>query len=354
MRYKSTRSVCPEESDWRDFEQALFASYAADGGLYIPEYIPKIDLNLLLDMTFPEICAEVIHLYCEIELRLLHNITKEAFRRFNSDYSGSPVALKHIKGNLIVLDASLGPTNAFKDIGQQVIGQLLKHFLSKSSRKGNIIVETSGDTGPAAVEGVRGLSNIQIFCLYPHNRITEMQELQMITVTDGNVHIYRTEGNTDEQASCLKELFCDEDFVREFNILSVNSINWARILTQSSYYIWCYLQVCKKNSFPLEKNHEKINFVVPSGAFGNAMGAYLAKLMGVPVDKIVCATNANDIVHRTIAYGDFRMEENRQVSNLECARMLVVFFSFNTNDSIQNYRLSHQRWIFNSPTILRG
>lgn len=309
MLYQSTRGL---DSNKKTFAEVLISSYASDGGLYIPETLPTLNpdyLSLWKEYSFAEVTAEILKLYTDIELNKLREITKDAFNSFNPE-GEEPIELVPMD-DLFLLNLSLGPTLAFKDFSQQVIGRLLNYYLSQQGKIANIIVETSGDTGPAAVAGVQGMPNVKIVCLYPHNRVSLIQELQMTTVQYSNVHIFRTEGNSDEQASVLKEIFKDKEFVEKYNICSVNSINWARIAIQSSFYIYLSIQIQKKFY-----RFEPIDVVVPSGAFGNAMGAYLAKLMGGSIHKIICATNLNDIVHRTISKGEMYMSDNIQVSFL--------------------------------------
>lgn len=259
--------------------------------------------------SFPDVCAEIMHLYSGINLSDLKSMASLSFSQFNNGLD--PLPITALPGtSLFLLDTSLGPTFAFKDIGQQMVGKLLNYVLGMQNKKAKIVVETSGDTGPAAIYGVRGCKNVDIFCLYPAGRVSAVQELQMITIPDENVHVYRTQGDTDEQASVLKELFRDEQFVQEQNICSVNSINWARIAAQSSYFVWSYLQLCERSTIAFG---EPVNYVIPTGAFGNAMGAFLARRMGLPIGRIYCATNANDIVHRTLTTGDMSMGTNVQV-----------------------------------------
>lgn len=313
MRYHSTRS----REEFKTFEEAILSAYAWDGGLYVPEYLPSLPENFRSawkNYSFPDICAEVFHLFSGIDVTVLRELCHEAYKDFNDGMNHLP--LKDYN-NLYLLDTSLGPTLAFKDVGQQIMGKLINYLLSQRGQKGNIVVETSGDTGPAAISGVKGSSNVNIFCLYPSGRVSEVQELQMITVSEPNVFVYRTEGNTDEQASVLKEIFTDQAFLQNYNIFSVNSINIGRIIAQSSYFLWSSLKLSD------EICHQGLTVVIPTGAFGNAMGAYLARLLGVPLHHIVCATNANDIVHRTIAHGDLRLDENRQVSEIVCTFPLV-------------------------------
>lgn len=308
MLYQSTRGG----GELKHFEDVLLSTYACDGGLYVPVSVPQLAdlLDDWKDLDFPHICAQVLHLYSGIDVGVLNDIAQAAFSQFNDGLD--PLPLRKV-GELYFLDTSLGPTFAFKDIGQQIVGRILNHVLGQRNQKATIIVETSGDTGPAAIAGVRGCTNVEIFCLYPHNRVSSVQELQMVTVSEPNVHIYRTEGNTDEQASVLKEIFQDKVFLQNHRVCSVNSINWVRIAAQSSYYVWAYLQLKHHTASGLPPGQD-IGFIVPTGAFGNAMGGYLARLMGVPIAKIVCATNANDIVDRTIRSGDMRMANNIAVS----------------------------------------
>jgi len=332
MRYHSTRGG-PESSS--SFEEVLLSAYARDGGLYVPDRIPSLTTDQLQryineKYDFPRICAEVIHLYSDIDIDALLAMTSTAFSQFNQttkasdvdhdEPTTSPTVTKEVlpmyfleDKNVHLLDLSLGPTYAFKDIGQQMCGQLLNYYLGRRNQKAKVCVDTSGDTGPAAIAGVRGCSNVEIYCLYPRGRVTPIQELQMITVLDANVHVYRTDGDSDEQASVLKELFQDEQFMRTHNICCVNSINWARIAVQSSYYIWSYVSLCQRGLIAQQGDNAMVNYAIPTGAFGNAMGCYLAKLMGIPIRRIYCATNNNDIVHRTLSSGDMRMGENIQV-----------------------------------------
>jgi threonine synthase len=317
MMYHSTRGGGKRKT----FEEVLVSTYAEDGGLYVPEKLPMISATQLASwskLPFPEICARVLQLFSGIDLSDLISITRTAFKDFND--GKEPLPMTKI-GNFYLLDASLGPTFAFKDVGQQVIGQLLNYILAKRGEKAKILVETSGDTGPAAIAGVKNCPHVEIFCLYPNGRVSSVQELQMISVQNSNVHVYRTEGDCDEQASVLKEIFSDQDFVGRNNICSVNSINWMRIAAQSSYYVWAYLQLVDASCIG-----SKVNFIIPTGAFGNAMGGFLAKKMGLPINKIVCATNANDIVHRVLSSGDMNMGANVQVVYRHRLYLIIYYF----------------------------
>ena len=287
------------------FERALLSAYASDGGLFVPESIPKIsvaELRSWASLTMSQVCARVMTYFTDLELAELEVITARAFKTFNGGKE-PPLPCQQV-GAQWHLDTGLGPTLAFKDIGQQVVAQLLNIYLGRKGLHANVCVETSGDTGPAAIAGVAGCEHVDIFVLYPHGRVSDVQELQMITWGGvPNVHVFRTEGDTDEQAEALKLLFADSEFMRTHNVISINSINWARVMVQSSYYFWAYLQLRPRVD-------GVAHFVVPTGAFGNAVGGLVARQMGLPVGRIVCATNANDVVHRTLSKGDLTIAAN--------------------------------------------
>jgi len=306
MKYCSTRGSASDAG--RTFEDILLSAYASDGGLYVPEHVPQVKMQELRTFaqekaTLPRITAWIMEMYTGLPLDTCQTMASAAFSTFNEGKHPS-LPLLHVD-NKYFLETGNGPTLAFKDIGQQVVAQLLNYYLGKQNRRANVVVETSGDTGPAAVAAVSGLNNLNIFCLYPYGRVSPVQELQLTTVDSPNVFVFRTEGNTDEQAEALKMLFLDAKFMDAYNVCSINSINFGRIMAQSCYYFWAYLQARPNIDGP-------VDFVVPSGAFGNAMGGFLAKEMGLPIGKIICATNINDIVHRTLSTGDMTMGENKK------------------------------------------
>eukprot|EP00941_MAST-03F_sp_MAST-3F-sp1_P003959 g3959.t1 len=332
------------------FEKVLLSAYASDGGLFVPESLPLYSPHQLRkwaleSYTLAEVCAHTVQMFTGIPLSDCLVMTRAAFKTFNEGAEPSLPLLK--VGNRILLDTgrvvkmtnphTTGPTLAFKDIGQQVCAQLLNYYLGRKNRRATIIVETSGDTGPAAVAAVKSCPYVSIFCLYPHGRVSPVQELQLTTVDSPNVHVFRTEGNTDEQAEALKKIFMDKQFAKEYNVCSINSINFARIMAQSSYYVW----VCTK-MLP-EATGRLVDFVVPSGAMGNAVGGFLAKCMGAPVGTIHCATNANDIVFRTLKYGDMSYGTNvptvSPAMDIQFAYNLerVLYFASNENHRLVNH-----------------
>lgn len=322
IKYKSTRGG----ESGITFEQCLFSAYASDNGLYVPEEVPIIPLETILswkNYTFSMVSAEIIHMYTNIDIQVLRNMTLEAYSKFNDGNITLPMTSieSGVAGDVILLDASQGPTLAFKDVGLQVVVKLYSYYLSKNNKKAKVVVDTSGDTGPAAIAAVKGCQNLDITVLYPDKRVSPYQELQMITELVDNVQVYRTEGDTDEQAFVLKEIFGDAEFKEKHNLCSINSINWARIMAQSAYYIWAYLQI-----YNTEADIGKlVDFCVPTGAFGNSMGAYLAKMMNLPIGRIYCATNANDAVHQLISKGSI----SNKASILTLSPAMDIQFAYN-------------------------
>lgn len=304
MRYVSTRGRQAPVS----FERALLNGYASDGGLFVPENLPRLSSDVLQSLVgkpFPYVVAEVLHLFIEDEVPLaeLHRMASAAFSTPERWADPSVLPLRRV-GHLNILETFWGPTLAFKDVGLQMVAQLFDYFLGRRSAKATVIVETSGDTGPAALAACAGLPSVEIHCLFPGGgRVSQVQQLQMTTIDAANTHVYMTSGTTDDQAACIKLLLGDHAFSEKHNCCSMNSINIARILTQACYYVFTYLKVCPDLS-------DAIDFVVPTGAFGNSMGGFLARLCGLPIGRIVCATNKNDIVHRIISKGDFAPGEN--------------------------------------------
>jgi len=301
--FKSTRGGTERVT----FEQAILSGYAPDGGLFVPESLPTIthtELHQWKHKSFPDICALVLSkiIQTEIPLPVLNQITSAAFATFEQ-HNGSPLPLVRVSSaapHLSFLETFHGPTLAFKDIGLQVLARLVNYFLKKKNGHATILMETSGDTGPAALSAAANLNNLEMYCLYPKDRVSRVQELQCTTASllANNLHVYRTEGTTDDQAATIKALFQDRAFVEQYHCCSMNSINVGRIATQSSYYVYTYLQA-------VEHVGDPIDFAIPTGAFGNALGGYWSKKMGLPIRSLIIATNANDICHRAIASGDF-------------------------------------------------
>ncbi len=203
-------------------------------------------------------------------------------------------------GDRSVLELFHGPTLAFKDVAMQLLGNFYEYYLNNENEKINIVVATSGDTGAAAIDAIKGKNNINIFVLHPNNRISSVQRKLMTTSKEKNVFNIAIEGNFDDCQNLVKAMFADKSFSDDIKMSGVNSINWARIIAQSVYYFYSY--------FLIENNEEPINFSVPTGNFGDVYAGYLAKKIGLPINKLLVATNQNDILHRAISKGDYYIE----------------------------------------------
>ena len=293
MRYVSTRDNSKEHS----FEEVFIKGLADDGGLYVPTSFKKFslkELSNLKNLNYNELSTEIINQFSSdfISKEDLSKLIKESYSTFREK---DVVKISNL-GDLKLLELFHGPTLAFKDIAMQFIGNLYEYYLSKNNKKINIVVATSGDTGAAAIDAIRGKSNLNIFVLHPNNRISPVQRKLMTTVEDKNVFNIAIDGNFDDCQNIVKEMFSDLDFTKSINMSGVNSINWARIIAQAVYYFYTY--------FKLEGD-KPVSFSVPTGNFGDVFAGYLAKEMGLPIDKLIVATNENDILHRAISNGDY-------------------------------------------------
>lgn len=294
MRYISTRGGVEPIS----FSQAVMMGLATDGGLLLPETIPTVDVETLkqwASLTFQELAVEVMLPYMgdDISREELTGLIEKSYTGF-SHKEITPVVNV---GDLHILELFHGPTAAFKDVALQFLGNLFQLLLERSGGHLNILGATSGDTGSAAIYGVRGQERIDIFILHPHQRISPIQERQMTTVLDANVHNIAIKGTFDDGQGIVKHLFNDLEFKSEYSLGAVNSINWARILAQVVYYFYAWARVTGGNP------NRRLTFAVPTGNFGDIFAGYIAMRMGLPVDKLVLATNRNDILSRFVNSG---------------------------------------------------
>ena len=292
MKYISTRS----SSESLPFESVFIKGLADDGGLFLPEKDYKFDekdLSKLQSLSYYELATEIVYKFTGdfIEKDNLYELVKKSYSSFRSE---EVVKLRKV-GNFNILELFHGPTLAFKDIAMQLIGNFYEYYLSKNKNFINIIVATSGDTGAAAIDAIKGKKNLNIFVLHPHNRISSVQRRIMSTVKEKNVFNIAVKGNFDDCQNLVKSMFVDQNFSKKINMSGVNSINWARIVAQTVYYFFCFFSLKSK----------KLNFSVPTGNFGDIYAGYLAKKMGLPIDKLIVATNQNDILHRAISKGDY-------------------------------------------------
>lgn len=279
------------------FKAAVLTGLAPDGGLLLPESIPNVSTQLaaLGRCSYVELAFEIFKLFVDdIPEPHLKTLVEASYTRFDAD---DVVVLKTV-GDVSVLELFHGPTLAFKDVALQFLGKLFEFILAEEGRHLNILGATSGDTGSAAIESVRGQDNVDIFVLYPNGRISELQELQMTTVNDRNVHCLAVDGSFDDCQLLMKSLFADPDAKSRLQLGAVNSVNWARVMAQIVYYA--------HTSMRLARDGAPVSFCVPTGNFGNIFAGYLAKSMGFPVGQLILATNENDILTNFFRTGTYR------------------------------------------------
>ncbi len=295
MKYISTRGQAPALS----FEDAVLTGLASDGGLYVPETLPKFDSATIASwagLSYQDLALEIIKPF--IDGALTDSELSAIIEKSYSNFRHPAIApLVQIDRNEWVLELFQGPTLAFKDFALQFLGNLLDHILAKRNQKVAVMGATSGDTGSAAIEGCAQCENIDIFILHPHGRVSEVQRRQMTSVLAPNVHNIALKGNFDDCQNMVKASFSDQSFLPDGRqLVAVNSINWARIMAQIVYYFYAALA--------LGTPHRPVSFSVPTGNFGDIFAGYLASKMGLPVEQLIIATNANDILHRCISDND--------------------------------------------------
>ena len=301
MKYVSTRGGGSSLS----FEEVVLAGLAADGGLYVPETLPIFAQKEIAGwacLSYAELAFKIFQPFVEGEITdtELQEIIHKAY-----SHSGSARSFRHdaiaplvqIGHNEWILELFHGPTLAFKDFALQFLGHLLDFFLARRNQRAVVLGATSGDTGSAAIEGCRHCTNIDIFILHPHNRVSEVQRRQMTTVDADNVHNIALQGNFDDCQNMVKASFRDQSFLPDgLKLVAVNSINWARIMAQVVYYFY--------SALALGSPQRTVSYSVPTGNFGDIFAGYLAGRMGLPLDQLIIATNANDILHRCISNND--------------------------------------------------
>ena len=339
MDFKSTRGAGPVSG-----AQAIVDGIASDGGLYVPSEFPSITLDELNDLSafdYPERAALIMNKYLdEFTYEELLEITKKAYSKFDSEY---PNPLVKVEEGMYIMELWHGPTCAFKDMALTVLPYLLTECKKKlnEDKKTLILVATSGDTGKAALEGFKDVEGTEIVCLYPSDGVSDMQKLQMITTEGNNTHVIGITGNFDDAQNAVKKIFTSDEMKKKFNELgfdlsSANSINFGRLLPQIVYYISSYVDLVVEEQINLG---DEVNFVVPSGNFGNILAAYYAKKMGLPIANLVVASNKNNVLTEFFDEGVY--DKNREFyktmspsmdilisSNLE--RLLYAIFDENS------------------------
>ena len=299
MHYISTRGNASN----LDFRGVTLAGLASDGGLYVPQVWPRFTVDEIAAMRglpYVDLAAKVMAPFTagsltEAELR---DLCAAAYGSFSHD---AVTPLVQLDGQHWLLELFHGPTLAFKDVALQLLGQLFERFLTGTETKLTIVGATSGDTGSAAIHAVAGREQIEIFMLHPEGRVSDVQRRQMTTVLAPNVHNIAIAGSFDDAQAMVKRMFGDSEVTSQLTLSAVNSINWARLMAQVVYYFWAALR--------LGAPERPVAFSVPTGNFGDVFAGYVAAQMGLPVERLIVATNVNDILHRALAKGDYSIGE---------------------------------------------
>jgi threonine synthase len=296
MKYISTR----DNSKEYNFEEVFIKGLADDGGLFVPREVKKYsaeELESLSGLNYQDLAKKIIYPFIGnfMTVNELSVIVEKSYSVFRKDNAVDLIKV----GNIKLLELFHGPTLAFKDIAMQLLGNFYEYYLNKNNKNINVVVATSGDTGAAAIDAIKGKKNINIFVLHPHKKVSLVQRKLMSTIKEKNVFNIAIEGNFDDCQNLVKSMFADKEFSNSINMSGVNSINWARIIAQTVYYFYTYFQI---------RDNRPVNFSVPTGNFGDVYAGYLAKKMGLPINKLIVATNQNDILHRAISSGKYEAE----------------------------------------------
>jgi len=295
MKYVSTRGSAPS----LDFEGVTLAGLASDGGLYVPAQWPQFTDMEIADMAglpYAQLAVRIMMPFVKGSLTEdeLQSLCDRAYGRFAHE---AVTPLTQFDQQHWLLELFHGPTLAFKDVALQLLGRLFEHFLSRTDDHLTIVGATSGDTGSAAIDAVAGRERVDIFMLHPDGRVSDVQRRQMTTMRAPNVHNIAIDGSFDDAQAMVKRMFVDDAMTSRYRISAVNSINWARLMAQVVYYFAAALQ--------LGAPRRKVAFSVPTGNFGDVFAGYVAAKMGLPIERLVVATNVNDILHRALSTGDY-------------------------------------------------
>ena len=298
LLYKSTRGNAKN----LNFKDVIFEGLASDGGLYMPDVWPKLDSNLIdsfSKMTYQEIAYHIYKPYLDdsINDEVLREIINESCKNF-TDKEITP--LRRVSEKEYLLELFHGPTYAFKDIAMQFISRLMDYYLKQDNKKINILGATSGDTGSAAIYGFQNIKSSKVFILHPHNLISPTQRKFMTTVSSDNIINIAVKGNFDDCQNIIKEIFADDEYKKNNQLGAINSINWARIMCQITYYFFSASRI---------SDNEKIVYSVPTGNFGDILAGYISKKMGLRFKKLNIGTNENDILDRTLKSGDHSIKD---------------------------------------------
>jgi len=298
VRYQSTRG----EASTLSFTDALLAGLARDGGLYVPESYPTLDAATIAGFAgrpYAQVAQQVIGPFMGDDMAA-GDFTAMLEASYATFRHPAVTPLAQIGDNLFVLELFHGPTLAFKDVAMQLLGRMMDHALKARGQRATIVGATSGDTGAAAIEAFSGLEQVDVFIMYPHGRVSDVQRRQMTTVEAPNIHAIALEGTFDDCQAILKGLFNNHAFRDGLRLSGVNSINWARVVAQTVYYF--------TSAVVLGGPHRKVSYTVPTGNFGDILAGYIAKQMGLPIDRLIIATNENDILARTLDSGAYEVK----------------------------------------------
>jgi len=295
MRYISTRGEAPSLS----FEDVTLAGLASDGGLYVPEQWPTLSLDEIRGLrgkSYVDTAVAVMRPFVagSLDDEALHELCQSAYARFDH---AAVTPLTQLDERQWLLELFHGPTLAFKDVALQLLGLLFERFLTSRDTHLTVVGATSGDTGSAAIDALAGRAKVDIFMLHPQGRVSDVQRRQMTTVLAPNVHNIAIEGSFDDAQAMVKAMFADRNFAGRYTLSAVNSINWARLMAQVVYYFYAAVR--------LGGPDQPVAFSVPTGNFGDVFAGYVAARMGLPVARLIVATNVNDILHRALSAGDY-------------------------------------------------
>lgn len=297
MEYLSTRNNQLRKS----FIDILFQGLSSDGGLFLPISWPVIDVNTLRDKSYEEVALHIINLFIdgEISEEVLYDIIHITYKNFSNEKVAPLVTLEN---NKHILELFYGPSLAFKDYALQFLGNLFSHCMKNKNKNITVLGATSGDTGSAAIDAFKGKENINVFILHPYNKVSDVQRRQMTSVLDKNVFNIAVEGSFDDCQKIVKDLFIDSELQDKTSLTAINSINWARLMAQTVYYFWAFLQL----------EEEQVSFIVPSGNFGNIFSAHVAQKMGLSIIDLHVVTNQNDILNKIIQLGQMKINNVMQ------------------------------------------
>tara|TARA_B100000579_G_C22814742_1_gene847188 strand:+ start:417 stop:1802 length:1386 start_codon:yes stop_codon:yes gene_type:complete len=304
MKYLSTRG-----SKANSFKEILFSGIAEDGGLFVPEKWPSIGINDIdSNISYMDLALKILSPFIGSEIST-DNLKKIILDAYQDSFSVNDlVSFKKLNKNEVIVELFNGPTLAFKDFAMQLLIPIFDYFLIQENKKINLIVATSGDTGAAAINAVKKSKNISIYCLFPKDRISNFQRRQMSTVNEHNINLCEIDGTFDDCQKIVKSILNDQEFSKKFSISAVNSINWTRIMIQSVYYYFSFLKLANDG-------FNKINFSVPTGNFGDVYAGFVAYKMGLPINKLIVATNENDILHRFFNTGEYKINNVSKTSS---------------------------------------